>query len=86
MQELASVLFNKAEAIRKESTSQRLTGKSDQNFIGGIKALFINRTDTDDDSDDRELEAKLIRASNQLAAIFNVSVHALTTVSPWITH
>ena len=74
MQEVAGVLFSKAEAIRRENSSQRSTAKVDHSFIGRLKAFLTHKSDAEEDSNDRELQENLIKASNQLAAIFNVSL------------
>ena len=74
MQEVAGALSNKAEAIRRENASQRSAGKVDHSFVGKIKAFLTHNSDAEEDSNDRELQENLTKASIQLAAIFNVSL------------
>ena len=73
MQELANVIFTKAETVRKETARQQMARKSDHSLVGRVRAFFAYTSDDDYDSDEAMLEKKLDAVCNQLAGIFNVS-------------
>jgi len=79
MEDLARILFNKAEAIQSERAAQRSTGKVDNSFLGCILAFLRQRSDADESAGDTDLEEKLMKTSSQLAAIFNFAIPVSAT-------
>lgn len=76
MQEMAKIILNEAEAIRKEAgrseSDKSASMKRNWSLFGKIKEFFANTMDDKDISSDTKLEEKLFAVYNQLAAIFNV--------------